>query len=332
MVGSNGEPGDGMESESAEAGAVRKFLSTTPERWLNVGSPQESAQVREMRQWHALHRACASDLPDIALSPALMTLLCEESGVGGGFLSCTEMSRGGWFGDEADARAAAILGRDGQLETVLVACTFLAHGFDIYGGDGRPLVDGYRFLLPAIASYFAADSGVDLADVGIPPGWWDFAGTGPFPIRPNALTYALNPRLDDARRRGVMGRGPGAVDVWILGPTGRLLGMDLSFLSPDELAVTEATMSELIDDLGQEDPPEDPLTYEAEQLEPMNLGYLVGAFGDSLLEEGPLSSARVATSSLTPSTWLEAWQSWSVMDPELWPYGPLREAIASSPW
>jgi hypothetical protein len=261
-----------------------------------------------------------------------MTMIVEESEIGGGFLSCSEMSRGGWIGGTEDARAAAILGRDGQLEAVLVACTFLAQGFDVYGGDGRPLVDGYRFLLPAIASYFAADSDVDLADVGIPRGWWDSAGTGPMPIRPNALTYALNPRLDNERRREVIGRGLGNVDVWILGPTGRLLGMDLSFLSPDELAVTEETMSELIEDLGQDDPPEDPLTYEGEQLEPMNLGYLVGAFGDSLLEEGSPSSARVATASLTPSTWLEAWESRSVMDPEVWPYGPLREAIGHSPW
>lgn len=261
-----------------------------------------------------------------------MTSIVEESGIGGGFLSCSEMSRGGWFGGTDDARAAAILGREGQLDAVLVACTFLAQGFDIYGGDGRPLVDGYRFLLPAIASFFAADSDVDLADVSSPRGWWDFAGTGPIPIPPNALTYALNPRLDKARRRELIGRGPGEVDVWILGPTGRLLGMDLSFLSPDELAATEATMSELIDDLGQDDPPEDPLTYEAEQLEPMNLGYLVGAFGDSLLEDGPVSSTEVTTSSLTPSTWVEAWGSRSVMDPELWPYGPLREAIGTSPW
>jgi hypothetical protein len=321
-----------MESESDEAESVRRFLSAAPERWLDVGSPQDSPQVREMRQWHALYRALSDDLPSLVLTSSLMTMIVEESDIGGGFLSCSEMSRGGWFGETEDARAAAILGRDGQLEAVLVACAFLAQGFDIYGGDGRPLVDGYRFLLPAIASYFAADSDVDLADVGIPRGWWDSAGTGPMPIRPNALTYALNPRIDNARRREVMGRGPGKVDVWILGPTGRLLGMDLSFLSPDELAVTEETMSELIEDLGQDDPPEDPLTYEGEQLEPMNLGYLVGAFGDSLLGEGSASSARVATSSLTPSTWLEAWESRSVMDPELWPHGPLREAIGSSPW
>lgn len=321
-----------MASEDVVARQIQDFLGRAPERWRDVGVEYESPQVRELLQWHALYGALISDLPDLVLTSPLMTTLVEESGIGGGFLSCSEMSRGGWFGDTNDARAAAILGRDGKLEAVLVACAFLAQGFDVYGGDGRPLVDGYRFLLPAIASYFAADSNVDLVDLRIPRGWWDFAGTGPMPIRPNALTYAVNPRLDNARRRRVIGRGPGEVDVWILGPTCRLLGMDLSFLSPEELAVTEATMSELIDDLGQDDPPEDPMTYEAEQLEPMNLGYLVGAFGDSLLEEAPPSSVRVATSALTPSSWLEVWESRSVMDPELWPYGPLREAIGSSPW
>lgn len=326
------EIGGSMANDYVVEQQVHDFLSREPERWRDVGVEYESPQIREILQWQALYGALRDDLPNLVLTSSLMTTLVEESGIGGGFLSCSEVSRGGWFGGTEDARAAAILGRDGKLEAVLVACTFLAQGFDIYGGDGRPLVDGYRFLLPAIASYFAAESYVDLADVRFPRGWWDFDGTGPMPIRPNSLTYALNPRLDDARRRAVIGTGPGEVDVWILGPTSRLLGMDLTFLSPDELAVTEETMSELISDLGMDDPPEDPMTYEVEQLEPMNLGYLVGAFGDSLLDEGPPSSARVATSSLTPSSWLEAWESRSVMDPELWPYGPLREAIGRSPW
>lgn len=321
-----------MSNQTASPESVSEFLAQASPPWRDAGRDTASPQIRELLQWHTLYCALINDLPDLVLTSALMTTIVEESGIGGGFLSCSEMSRGGWFGGTEDARAAAILGRDGQLEAVLVACTFLAQGFDVYGGDGRPLVDGYRFLLPAIASYFAADSDVDLADVSTPRGWWDSDGVGPMPIRPNALTYALNPRLDDSRRRKVIGRGPGKVDVWILGPTGRLLGMDLSFLSPDELAVTEETMSEFIEDLGQDDPPEDPLTYEGEQLEPMNLGYLVGAFGDSLLQEGLPSSARAATSSLTSSTWLEAWESRSVMDPELWPYGSLREAIAESPW
>lgn len=285
-----------------------------------------------MRQWHALYRSFRSDLPQVSLSSPLMTLLCDESGVGGGFLSCTEMSRGGWFGEEDDARAAAFLGRNGDLEAVLVGCTFLAHGFDVYGGEGRPLLDGYRFLLPAIASYFAAETNLDLADVRIPPGWWDFAGAGPQPIRPNALAYAVNPKLDGARRRAVIGVGSNHVDVWILGPTGRLLGMDLSFLTPEELAVTESTMGELIVDLGLEEPPEDPLVYESEQLEPMNLGYLVGTFASSLLDVSPESLRGIATSSLTPTDWLGAWSSRSVMDPELWPYGSLREAIAKCTW
>lgn len=198
-----------MESESAEAESVWRFLSAAPERWLDVGSPQGSPQIREILQWHAMYCALTDNLPNLVLTSSLMTTIVEESGIGGGFLSCSEMSRSGWFGGTEDARAAAIFGRDGHLEAVLVACTFLAQGFDIYGGAGRPLVDGYRFLLPAVASYFAADSDVDLADAGIPRGWWDAAGTGPMPIQPNAPTYALNPRLDKARQREVIGRGPG---------------------------------------------------------------------------------------------------------------------------
>jgi len=321
-----------MAGVNSDAQQVEDFLSRAPQRWLDAGADQADLRVREILQWHALYRALTADLPDLTLTSPIMTMICEESGIRGGFLSCTEMSRGGWFGGEADARAAAILGRNGDLEAVLVACTFLAQGFDIYGGDGRPLLDGYRFLLPAVASYFAADSGISLTDLKLPPGWWDHDGVGPTQIKPNVLTYAVNPRLDEEQRRALLGRGPGLVDVDMFGSTARLLGMDLSFLSGDELSDVEDSMSELIEALGEEEPEEDPLVYEDYQLEPMSLGYLVGAFGDTLLEEVPQTPSRAATSSLTPSNWVDAWGSCAVMDPQLWPSGPLREAIGSSPW
>lgn len=321
-----------MSAEPLAAEAVSDFLAQESPRWREAGQEGDSPQVRELRQWHALHSAVLDAFPRGQLTPDVMTIICEESGIDGGFLSCTEMSRGGWVGDDADARAAALLGQDGHLEVVLVGCTFLAHGFDVWGGEGRPLLDEYRYLLPAVASYFAAESDVRLGDLRLPLGWWDFDGHGPQPIGPNLVAYALNPRLGPERRRGAFGAGPGRAPVGIFGPTARLLGMDLSFLTPDELAVTEATLSQLIRDLELENPPEDPLVYEEYQLEPMNLGYLVGAFADTLLDEAAGAQARSATSSLTASTWVDAWGSKSVMDPELWPYGSLREAIANSPW
>jgi len=321
-----------VSNQTASPEALSEFLALASPAWREAGSEGDSPQVRELLQWHALYRALTEAFPGIELTPDLMTIICEESDIGGGFLSCTEMSCGGWVGDDADARAAAILGRAGQLEAVLVGCTFLAHGFDVWGGDGRPLLDEYRYLLPAVASYFSADSDVRLGELRLPRGWWDFDGFGPQPIGPNLVTYALNPRMTPQRRRGAVGAGPGRADVGIFGPTARLLSVDLSFLTPDELAATEATLSRLVEDLGLENPPEDPMAYEEYQLQPMNLGYLVGTFADSLLDDIPQSPGRLAASSLTPSTWVGAWGSQDVMDPDLWPYGPFRDAIAQSPW
>lgn len=321
-----------MSGLTEELALVGDFLSRDQARWREVGEDQSSPQVREMLQWSALYRSLVGELPEIVLTYPLMALICDRSGIGGGFLSCTEMPRGGAVCDDEDLRAAALLGQEGRLEEVLTACTFLSQGFDVWGGEGRPLLDNYRYLLPAVASYHAADAGTRFNDLILPPGWWDADETGPYPIRPDVLAYALNPRLDDERRRELLGHGPGLVSLELFGLTAELLGRDLSFLSPEELESVQLERSLLTDDLTLSEPEEDPMVYIEYTLEPMNLGYLVGSFSDGLWSGAQNVSESSQVSQLTQDNWIDEWSSRPVMDPRLWPVGSLRDAISESPW
>lgn len=81
-----------MSEETLDAEAVSEFLAQGSPPWREAGQEGDSPQVRELRQWQALYTALINDLPDLGLTSELVATIVEEGGIGGGFLSCSEMS------------------------------------------------------------------------------------------------------------------------------------------------------------------------------------------------------------------------------------------------
>lgn len=133
------------------------------------GPPDRAAAaVAEIVDMAALWRQFRRELPDVDVTPEVMSVL-QEACSPDYFLSASEFPTGEWFGGEACV-AAARLAALGQGQDVLIACALLAHGYD-YCGGGVALSDGYLMLLPAIVSALSPDTFWETPALGIPPCW-----------------------------------------------------------------------------------------------------------------------------------------------------------------
>jgi len=338
-----------MGTDDLEVAVLADWLNNTDFGWLEnvayMGLSDGQVGRREadqMLRLYALYQSIRQEFPNIKPSKQMVdTFMHPDSDLYARFFcsplsAACEMGRSGCYIGTSDVIAAAHLGGHGDLQAVLVACDLLCHGYDVFGGDGRPLIDEYRYFLPAVASYTSSAVSAPLASIEPGPGWWDADGRRNLPAKPNRLTRALNRTLDEHRRRALVGRDRVEQESpEFFAPVARVLGMDLTFLTPEELASAEDEIEIYVADLQMEDPPEYPEVTVEFVLEPMHLAYTIGKHLGHLLEvaDGLLySDADAAARMDGERTWLSDWSEESWRRADSWPEGLLREAIESSPW
>lgn len=293
-----------------------------------------------MLQMHGFYRAIRQEFPNLQFHKNTLDAIWYENFGGQSHLttplmSANEWSRGGWIEGLPETLAAAFLGQQGNLEAVIVACVMLSHGYDYFGGEGRPLIDGYRYLLPAVASYASASMDVSFETLDIPPGWFDIQGIGPNMIKPNPLTRVLNPKSSAEQRRLWVSPDPPTIydsiisdRAWLfdLGIVGSLLNMDMSFLSDKERAEIEQENSSFLEALLDTDNfAEDELP-----IDQYFTAYLVATHIDQLMDDAinyPISDVDFGEALSTRHPWLKEWAHESWRYPNCWPAGPFRDAI-----
>ena len=357
--GATGTPAD---DSGGAAAAVADWLDSSDLGWLD-GVECEAipagcvgkAEADQMLRWHRLYKALASALPNLAITVGALDALTDPDAgrelVPGPLPECSTWTVMGWdfLVDEVGVGgvvAAGVLGRIGELEAVLVASAILAHRYEYFGGDGRPLVDGYRIFLPAVASFESATSGKDLANLDLPPGWWDAEDNGPMRIGPDALARVVNPSLTPLERRILVGNQP---DEQCDTPTFLMaavaLGLDSSFLTDDEAKQAREHVTQQLDWLASasrdEIDPDDEGLYDdlMDEVEPswsqLLLTCTLATRLDELLEDTQdvgKESAAVLEAIQGRHAWIVDWQDygwWTQAD--AWPEGPFREAIAARP-
>lgn len=173
-----------MSEDALKVAVLESWLVQSDLSWLEevaCSSIPENGLGRraadQMLQLHALYQAIRTEFPNMKVSRAmLVAVLGPDSArdfpqvIQNGPLR-EGNSFSSWFGSPEEVMGAAALGREGSLEAVLVAGDLLCHGFNVFGGDERALIEGYRHFLPAIASYTSATIGARFADIQPGPGW-----------------------------------------------------------------------------------------------------------------------------------------------------------------
>lgn len=338
-----------MSTDELEVAVLADWLGNADFNWLGevtCSGLSEShigrQEADQMLRLNAVYQVVRREFPNIKPSKQMIdTFMHPDSDIYRQYLyspldaSC-EMGRSGCHIAVPDVIAAATLGEIGELSAVLTACDLLCHGYDYFGGNGRPLIDEYRYFLPAVASYTSAVGSSSVASVELGPGWWDADGRRNLPAKPNRLTRALNRTLGESRRRALVGNDSSEQESpEYFAPVARVLGIDLRFLTPEELASADEEMEMYVTDLQLEDPPEYPEVTVEFVLEPMYLAFTIGSHLDDLLgqTEGLLQSDPDAVARLnSEQSWLSEWASESWRRADSWPEGLFREAIESSPW
>lgn len=340
-----------MSEDELEVAVLESWLAETDFGWLEdihcevleegaVGR----AEADQILQLHALYLAIRGQFPNLTwTNRAMDAFLADDAWVapyGPLDVASLDCSTNRWIGRVGEAAAAAALGSSGDLEAVLVACDLLSHRYDSYSGvDGRPLVDGYQFFLPAVASFASATTGMRFAELGKGPGWWIFRGPHVRATAPDRLSRSLNPSITrEQRRQFVFGDGTAlwseAADCYLFAPMADALKIDASFLTQSEKQSAEATLDDLVDNLTRADPG-DPDLLIGEYLEPMHLAYVVAANIDDLVTDAQavdLSDPQGMASIEERHRWIRDWGRNSWRYTQCWPHGLLREAIAESPW
>lgn len=326
----------------SEVAALNEWFDNTDFGWLgNVQCteiPQGNvgwAEATHMLRLHALYRAVRSEFPNLPITRGVVTAIVTPTPddldlrVEGPLLAAWDHGISGCYPKVGDVVAAATLGRTGSLEAVLVACDLLCHRYNFFGGDGRPLIDEYRYLLPAVASFTSAASTPSLTGVESGPGWWDEDGCRNPAAQPNLVTRALG--ADPAHRRALIGDNLteqlNAVDFVLVA---QMLAVDVGFLDTDERTMAEGIVAEwfgegLTDDLGPD---------EMEWYERGHTAFVVAQGTDALCDAARdvAVADREAVKTLEAvHAWVSEWGKASWRYVECWPEGPLGVAIASSP-
>lgn len=274
-----------------------------------------------------------ADHPDLAIDREVMDLLVNRMPISGPLTDAMELSRSGWYGDIDDVVAAVTLGASNQVAAVITAGAFLSQGFDYFGGDGRPLIDGYRYFLPAVAAFGQAAQHAD--ETACTAKWWDREGYVNVIMQPDALYRAIAPGLTERQRRALVGAEWGTqCRSFVFWPLATMLGINTSFLSSDEIAEAQEELQTGIEEL-ESDEPQDPTAMVEVYLEPIHLGYLIGRHVPALMEEtaGVAAGDRVRVAEITArNAWIEEWRQESWRAASRWPDGPIRKAIEHSPW
>lgn len=302
------------------------------------------AQADHMLRWHGLYRAIRDEFPNLPFHEQTLNAIWADDFVwdtsfyAGPLRGGPEEARSGWYGGIPESIAAAFLGQQGHIDAVIVAGVMLSHGYDFFSADGRPLIDGYRYLLPAIASYASATSGILFEQLDLPPGWYDSDHYGPNGIRPSALTRVLNPQVSaDQRRLWVDKQAPSIWDTrisdaaWLfdVGTVGAMLSFDLSFLTPSEIDDVSAENQTFLEALG------DTSDFSEEEL-PIDqyfTAYLVATHTDRLIDDAlnyPQADSDSTKALSHQHQWLAEWAHESWRDPHCWPPGPFQDAIMNA--
>lgn len=321
-----------MTEREIGAAALQDEINNSGHPWRRLGSEVGNPYAASMIQMHGMYRWLRVRLPDLTLGTEAMNVIADEF-VGGPWLCAREMPISGSSARCDGLQAAAELGRAGQLESVLVSCAILSHGFDYHGGydPARPLIDDYRYLLPAVASYFSADTGelMSFKDLDVPH-WFGADSSLPERIEPNALTRALYPALTAPVMAPVLAASPASCSrdqcpAYLYYPAALALGREMGVLDSDAREAAEEELTFMIEQLVDDWPEDDPNVTRDSYLAPLELALMVaGDFADLL------SGAEVSSINDRLDEWAN--ESWS--RPEVWPdsLGTLKAAIRDSPW
>lgn len=337
-----------MRDDTLEIAILETFLRNTDFTYLDelvcIAIPEGDigrTEADRMLRWHGLYKAIRAEFPNLSFGLKTMQVIWEtwDSAYGGPLMGGPEYATSGWYSGIRAAIAAGVLGKEGHVEPVLVAGVMLCHGYNSFGGDVRPLIDGYRYLLPAITSFTSATTDVAFTSLDIPPGWFDSEGSGPNWIKPNPLTRALNLSISDEQRRLWISREgrPQAYkgtseEAWLFdfGAAASLLDMDISWLTENERTETteenDGAVASIMDG--------DELTEEDLPLETYHTAYVVAANTDRLMSDAigvQVADKTDMTALFAKHLWLSQWANWSWRYPACWPEGSWRDAIAVSP-
>ena len=339
-----------MNADAGSRDALEAWLASEDFGWLDdvtcSALPEGSlgrAEADQILRVDALYQAIRRRFPNMAPSMEVLdAFMNADSDLYSEYYfeplsaSC-ELGRIGWYGSIEDVIAAAALGKQGSLSAVLVACDLLSHRYDYYGGDSRPLVEGYRYFLPAIASYASGPLVQGFTVIERGPGWWNSDGHWNSPSPPNPLTRALNRALPSEVRKNLVGPVESgdqcSVDSFVAVATP--LGLDVSFLSADaqQQAWQSGEIAALLNFLAH--PNDDDTDWAEGLLSFLHLALVIGMNLDGLLQEagGKSASDRDLRSRVsTEHRWIDDWdrESWRYID--CWPESQLRDAVAASPW
>lgn len=340
-----------MSGDALEMAILKSFLRDTDFSYLEeltfptipdggVGR----AVADQMLRWHGLYRAIRSEFPNMPFHEGTLNAIWDEDFIydspcyQGPLMGGPEYAVSGWYGGPDETVAAAFLGQQGHLEAVIVTGIILCHSYTFYSGDGRPLIDGYQYLLPAVASYTSVASGTRFSELDIPPGWYDSEHYGPNLILPNPLTRVLNPKLsEDQRRLWISSKMPKLhsrpnEEAWVVdvGTVGAMLKWDFSFLTPDELREVEAENRSFIEYLcdPEFDPQELPVSVDT-----YFTAYLVATYTERLMNDA-LNCPPTYPESLqvlsAQHPWISEWARESWRDVTSWPAGSFKDALMSS--
>jgi hypothetical protein len=333
-----------MSDDQLEVAVLQTFLRDvdfSPIDTLECATLQRDSvgydKATTIRRLGAFYDVIRAEFPNIRVSRPVMDLLVEaamERFAAGPFTFAWESSMAGWYGQVGDVVAAAHLGSEGELETVLSAMTLLSHGYDYFGGDGRPLIDGYRYLIPSAASYTSALNSVVLEPAKRLPGWWDQEGYGPQPIEPDLLSRAVNVRLTDEQRRAAVGLVHGSQCLpYSFYFAATALGMDVGFMDEYDLHEGVQQFELTIEDLLSVEPG-DPDILER-FTESAHLACLMAIHVDHLLNDAETVSVTdlsACDALQSRHKWITNWERGSWRVAEAWPDGPIRDVIRNSEW
>lgn len=321
-----------MTGQELDAAVLQARVNDSGAPWRQLGTEFDNPYAAALVQMHGMYRWVRSEFPDLVLGAEAMNVLADEF-VGGSWLCARELPISGSSVRCDGLRAAAELGGAGQLEAVLVSCAILSHGFDYHGGDSpaRPLIDDYRYLLPAVASYFSAHTGevMNFEDLDVPR--WVGAGRSlPESIEPNALARALNPTLAAPVVAPLLAASPTSCSpdqalAYLYYPAALALSRDLSALDVDARASAEEELALVVEELAADWPEDDPDVSRDFYLAPLELALMVAQDFAGLLNGVDCDSIN---------TRLDEWANESWSRPDAWPDSleDLKSAIRDSPW
>jgi hypothetical protein len=250
-----------------------------------------------------------------------------------------EVSSWRWLGDDTldEVVAAAVLGRQGDLDAVLLDGDLASHNYDFFsGGEGTARPDAYTRLLPSVASYTSARSEIALAGVDRGPGWWDWQDHYNTPTAPVTLARALGEDLTTERRRALVGvHGAESAGAGEFIAVARALEMDTSFLAADIVAAGEAWVDAVLGEISRPDIDGEALDRLDMHLEGIHTICTVAANIDRLLADTrglAYDDTQALDRVRQEHRWIYDWEANNIRwrYASSWPAGPFRDAIAQS--